>query len=322
MPNKFGKYPVSSAVKQYLAATRKYYAPSTDVERTRKLKYIVKALDNLGIPHNPANVTSRDVIIFLDWMDAKKVGNAHKRRLMRYLRDYLAYYDNDIVSLMIAKKQVRVPAEISKDIRSLTLETVQFLHEVTKNMAGWDGTVARFITMAYPFTGLRPSELRTLRYMDLDQADWTIRVSHPKGEGVYGQNRRAVILPQAIPAFKEYLQERTEYLREHGESVNFESLIPYNGREGLTYWGTSQLNILKIEIEKLAGIKFKIKDYRATFCQLAIDKGADLTAVSKMMGHKTTVTTETYYGRIRDDSAIRELRRAFTEPDVLCLIHS
>ena len=58
----------------------------------------------------------------------------------------------------------------------------------------------------------------------------------------------------------------------------------------------------------------EIKDYRATFCQLAIDKGADLQAVSKMMGHNTTVTTETYYGRIQDDTAIQEIERAFTEP--------
>jgi integrase len=320
LPNKFGRYPVSSAVKKYLEATRKYYAPSTQKERARKTKYIARILGELGISNNPQDVTNRDVIKFLDWMDDMKLGNAHKRRLLRYFRDYLAYYDNDIVSLMISKKQVRVPSEISKDIRSMTQETVLFLHEATKNMTGWRGTIARFITMAYPYTGLRPSELRTLKYEDLDQADWTIRVSHPKGEGVYGQNRRAVILPQAIPAFKEFLQERADYLKGQGKSVNTEPLIPYMGRYGLTYWGSSQLNILKMDIEKLAGVKFKTKDYRATFCQMAIDKGAELPAVSKMMGHKTTMTTEAYYGRIRDDSAIQELRRAFKEPDVLSLI--
>ncbi len=317
LPNPFGKYPVSSAVKQYLEATRKYYAPSTQMERTRKTKYIVRVLGELGVPTNPAKVKSQDIITFKDWMDDKKLGNAHKRRLLRYFGDYLAYYDNDVVSLMKSKKQIRVPAEIPKDIRSMTQEAVQFLHEVTKGMTGWNGAVAQFITMAYPYTGLRPSELRTLRYEDLDQRDWTIRVSHPKGEGVYGQNRRAVILPQAIPAFKEFLVERAQYLQDNGETVNFEPLIPYKGLWGLTYWGSAQLNILKIKIENMAGMKFKIKDYRATFCQLAIDKGADLTAVSKMMGHKTTTTTESFYGRIRDDSAIRELRRAFTEPNTV-----
>ena len=131
------------------------------------------------------------------------------------------------------------------------------------------------------------------------------------------------ILPSNTCGFcheaKEFLRERALYLQDNEETANFEPLIPYKGLWGLTYWGSSQLNLLKIEIEELAGMKFKIKDYRATFCQLAIDKGANLTAVSKMMGHKTTITTESYYGRIRDDSAIRELRRVFTEPDTVSI---
>ena len=64
-----------------------------------------------------------------------------------------------------------------------------------------------------------------------------------------------------------------------------------------------------------AGIKFKIKDYRSTFCQWLIDKGAQLEAVSKIMGHKTSVTTESYYGRIGNDTAISEIERVFMEPD-------
>lgn len=34
-------------------------------------------------------------------------------------------------------------------------------------------------------------------------------------------------------------------------------------------------------------------------------------AVSKVMGHKTTRTTESYYGRIRDMDAIQEIERVF-----------
>jgi site-specific recombinase XerD len=58
-----------------------------------------------------------------------------------------------------------------------------------------------------------------------------------------------------------------------------------------------------------SGINFRWKDYRSSFCQMAIDKGAELQAVSKVMGHSTTATTESYYGRIKDTDAIREIER-------------
>ena len=70
-------------------------------------------------------------------------------------------------------------------------------------------------------------------------------------------------------------------------------------------------NEIKRKINIHAGIYFRWKDYRSSFCQLAIDKGAELQAVSKVMGHKTSATTESYYGRIRDMDAILEIERVF-----------
>ncbi|MDD1767144.1 MAG: hypothetical protein LUQ27_01065, partial [Methanomassiliicoccales archaeon] len=45
---------------------------------------------------------------------------------------------------------------------------------------------------------------------------------------------------------------------------------------------------------------------RRTYGQKAIDEGLNLDAVSILMGHKTTKTTETYYCRKRPETAIRE----------------
>ena len=45
-----------------------------------------------------------------------------------------------------------------------------------------------------------------------------------------------------------------------------------------------------------------------TFGQRAIDNGASIQAVSRCMRHKTTVTTERYYARMRPEDAMREVR--------------
>ena len=310
--NPFGKYPTSSALSKYLLETKQYYAPSTNEERTRKSKYICKTMTVvLKAPPSPRNVKEEHIRAFMAWMEQKGLGNATQRR---YLRDYLAYYGNDVVSKMLGRRQIRIPSDIPPEIRSLSAETVRLIHEMSKSMEGWEGVMLRFITLAYPYTGLRPSELRTMKFEDVNLESWTLTVSHPKGENKYGKKRRIGILPILKPVFKTFLMERKLFLEEHGETETFEALIPYNGRYGLDYWSMQELNKTKQKIQKLSGINFKIKDYRATFCQLAIDKGADLQAVSKMMGHNTTVTTETYYGRIQDDTAIQEIERAFTEP--------
>lgn len=315
MPNKFGKYPLSSSMKKYLQATQRFYAPITQRGRERKLKHICKTMANeLGASSSPHKITEQDIINFMDWMDRRRIANATQRKYLRFLRDYLAFFENDVVSKMVSRRMIRYPKDVPGEVRSLSLETVKFIHEITLGMDGWKGVVARFITIAYPYTGLRPSELRTMEYKDIDTASWTLVVSHPKGESLYGKKRRIGILPALRPAFKEFLMERKCFLEEHGETEDFEALIPYFGRKGLEYWGSQQMYNLKAKIEERAGIKFKFKDYRSSFCQIAIDLGADLSAVSKIMGHKTSVTTERYYGRIRDDTAIKELERAFAEP--------
>jgi len=322
MPNKFGKYPVSSAVKRYIESKKHFYAPITLKERQRKIRHMMDVMVQLGAPESPLNIAQKDILNYLVWMDKQKLSSATQQKYIQYLRDYLQFYDNDLITPMTTKNLIRLPQTPLKEIKTLSKETIAKIHDSTKDMDGWEGIVARFITLAYPYTGLRPSELRTMEYKDINLTNWTLVVSHPKGEGRYGLHRRIGILPPIREAFTEYLAERKQFLIEHGLTEDFEALIPYSGRDGIGYWPHQKMIDLKSVIERKAKIKFKIKDYRSSFCQLAIDLGADLQAVSKAMGHKSSNTTEHYYGRIRDDSAIAEIERAFMEPKVQSLVHS
>ena len=246
--------------------------------------------------------------------DRREIANTTQRKYIRFLRDYLAFYENDVVTMMINRKMIRYPKDVPVEVRSLSLENVKLIHRATQGMDAWEGGVARFITIAYPYTGMRPSELRTMEYRDVDTKNWTLKVSHPKGESLYGKKRRIGILPVLRPAFEVFLKERKDFLEKHGETEDFEALIPFKGRNGIDCWSDTMFNKVKANIEERAGISFKLKDYRASFCQIAIDLGAELPAVSKIMGHSTSTTTERYYGRIRDDTAIKEIERAFAEP--------
>jgi integrase len=322
MPNQYGAYPHIAAVNKYISETSTGYASNTQAERRRKVLNIVKTLVSQGAPKDPAKINEDNIRTWYTSMEARGLKVSHLRKMVRYLTEYLEYYENNVLKRMKVKRQIRVPKDTAKEIQSLSRASVKQIHEATLDMLGWDGEVAQLITLLYPCTGTRPTELRTLKYGDLNQNDWTITVSHPKGEATYGNNRKILILPQAIQVLKKYLLARRYYLMDHDESEGFEALIPNFKRKTMSYWTYGQFENLKMVIESRSGIEFKTKDYRATFCQWAIDDGVPLQAVSKAMGHASSRTTELYYGRIRDDSAIQEFRRVYPMEPEISQIHS
>jgi len=63
---------------------------------------------------------------------------------------------------------------------------------------------------------------------------------------------------------------------------------------------------VKLELERLSGVKFKLKDLRALFCQTYIDQGIRTDKVSQAMRHSSTAVTERYYGRIKSEHAFQD----------------
>ncbi|MFA5787900.1 MAG: hypothetical protein WDA71_13135 [Actinomycetota bacterium] len=73
---------------------------------------------------------------------------------------------------------------------------------------------------------------------------------------------------------------------------------------------------LKGRLERESGVQFHLKTFRSTFAQMAKDRNVSIEAVSRALGHRTTRTTEIYYGRMRTESALAEFERAFAVPEV------
>lgn len=306
--NPYGKYPIASQIKKFNEETSGYYAEKTQKERRRKITRICNRIVELGAPNNALKWQKKDILRWKDDIDIT-LDNATRRKYWRILRDFLNFYDVKIVERMFFRKEIRMPRSPPKEITTLDEKIIWKIHRATYDMVGWEGDIARFLTVAYPFTGLRPSELRTIYFADVNQDDWTLKVSNPKGADLYGVKRTVGIPPVIKMEFTRFIEARRRYLDSEGMDESFQWLIPYKGRNGLTHWPEGNWNDIKRSVTAFSGIYFKWKDYRSSFCQLAIDKGANLQAVSKVMGHKTSATTESYYGRIRDLDAIKEIDR-------------
>lgn len=85
------------------------------------------------------------------------------------------------------------------------------------------------------------------------------------------------------------------------------------GRDGLySQQGFSKLRLI---VQKETGIIFDGRATRRTYGQSGIDQGVPLDAISRMLGHSSTKTTEKYYCRKSNDAAIAEARRIWeTQP--------
>ncbi|MBQ9689917.1 MAG: site-specific integrase, partial [Candidatus Methanomethylophilaceae archaeon] len=75
-------------------------------------------------------------------------------------------------------------------------------------------------------------------------------------------------------------------------------------KDGHGFMSGNSVRKAKKLLEQDLGIKFDIRDCRRAFGQHYLDNDAELEDVSKLMGHKTTQTTETYYCGRRISKAI------------------
>lgn len=59
---------------------------------------------------------------------------------------------------------------------------------------------------------------------------------------------------------------------------------------------------------------FSLKTFRASFCQMNIDRDPSLISdVSYAMGHSSTRTTDAFYGRIKQDQALERIQRVWEQ---------
>lgn len=304
---------------------RAYYRPLTLEQMRRDLAVIESDLRALKRERhiettNPQRLGETEVAQLLLRWQARPARNgmpldpATQAHYLNTLANLAGWCGNPVLDIMRKRRHVRFPKQIAKPIAVLDAEDLERLRRAADAVPGWNGTVARFLVVFLPGTGLRPKEIRLARLADLDPERWTLSVLHPKGEGSWAApGSDAPILPFARDAVREFLEERRTFLA----GADHDALIPYRRFDGtLDYWPAAMLRKLKAEIACLSGVRFSLKTFRATFAQMAKDKGARIEAVSRALRHGSTKTTERFYARIRSEDAFRELERAFETPEV------
>jgi len=307
-----GRRPFSGAVKEYMTSRKGIIAETTYVEEDRKLRYIERTLEQLRHEKkirttDPRLLQRTDIQAYLEWMKAKGLDPETKAKYLNLLNGVCSYYGNYTLQQM--KRDIKsLTKRPRKPIHWLNEDDLSRIQECAKTIGGWTGEVCQFLVAFYPATGVRPSELRLAWVEDVDIKEWTFFVRFPKGLGSYGEQRTVCILPQAREATLKYLLARERRLKEKG-LVGVRALIPT--QEGKPY-ASGRFRAMKSKVEDLAGVKFRLKDFRSTFAtQSAMIDPNLIPDVSAALGHTNLETTQRFYAQMDRGNAVRRLEDAW-----------
>ena len=224
-PRKVARQPFLIAVKRFLEAPeiQAYYRTSTLDRYGRDLRKIGRDLWRLRRAGRlqstqPESLMWADLcVVIQDWKQTPTssglpidVETLNKR--LDVLAAFLGWLGNSCIDVAKQRKLYRRPVAPQKDIRTLSDDELALLRRGAEAMEGWWGSVARFLVVILPATGLRPSEIRQARLTDINMTAMSIVVAHPKGEGSYGRQREVPIDSGARRAILDFLADREAFL--------------------------------------------------------------------------------------------------------------
>ncbi|MFM8473736.1 MAG: tyrosine recombinase XerC [Candidatus Kapaibacterium sp.] len=275
-----------SAVDQFLryCSTEKGYSPHTVDRYRHTLSLFCAFIDEwLGSGTEPDALRLNDVRPFLGWLHDRGLANRTIRLHVSALRSFFTYClragiisANPAALLVVPKSEKRLPTFLQAT-------------EVADMMDRFDRTTvvgcrdAALTELLYG-SGLRISEALSLRTDSIDERRSTVRVT---GKG--GKQRIVPVGGKSMQAIRDYLGMRSGM---KDAAVRTAMFLTTKG----TPLGASQAwRIIHRAMEGITESRQKSPHVlRHSFATHLIDNGADLQAVSDMLGHASLSTTQIY----------------------------
>jgi len=320
-----GRFPFSGGIRYYEARRSAKYSKSTMEENVRKLRMFARIFEDLkkrGLVRStdPRTIDSYDVEAFLEYMKEIKLAMNTKVKYANVLESYLVTFGNFTIGAMKRTADWPLTRDDDGEVFSLEVEDVQAIfdtldaYEPTSVTKLWHKIVITGVITIMFGTAIRPKEIFDAKVKDihLEEGNNAFYIEHPKGEESWGRREWIpIIRGDMIERIKMFLIEREQFLKAHGFPnsqylfINFRTGQPFTGKA---------IRRMKAEIEKISGVKFKLKDFRATYVTLTTQDDMDrLKNVSVQLRHKSVKTTEGYYLRLRRMRAQKKIANVWEE---------
>ena len=245
-------------------------------------------------------IKKKDILDFLQSLKLKKLKNKTKNRKIFALKRFYKF----LVSERFIKKNPvdKVDALKSEYTLSITLTSDQIqkiLKYVSKKNKNYFDIRSNLIIELLCSTGIRVSELISIKTNEIDLRNKTIRINPPEqiGNAILGKKsgkERIVFFGESTKkVIENYLEIREIFLKQRKNDSPW--LFPSNKPEVcLTRRRVLQIthNLAdKIKIDKNL---MHPHSFRHAFANHLLNAGANIKVVQKLLGHESIITTQKY----------------------------
>ncbi|MBD6956312.1 MAG: site-specific tyrosine recombinase/integron integrase [Thermoplasmata archaeon] len=235
----------------------------------KEYRSIVKNFLNF-INKDPEDITQDDIEKYREYMAIEKKYSKQTIYLsMKALQVFFRYARrDDLTRLKAPKRSRKLPNYLNEnEMRSL-------LESSKSNIRDYA------IIMVLAYSGIRVSELCSLRIEDVDFSENVIHVKSGKGD----KDRMVVVDSRVMEVLKEYLRNEKR-------------------NEGYVFMSRKRTRITPTHVERIvryyagkAGINKKVTPHviRHTFATALLRNGADIRFIQQILGHSSVATTQIY----------------------------
>jgi len=230
-----------------------------------------------------ANIKEADIRPFLGWLDDKGLAKRSLRMKLAAVRSMFKFLvRSDVIShnptsLMASPK-------IDKKLPSFLQQSEAEELWAVFDMSSVRGRRDRALCELLYGSGLRLNEALQLNLGDIDMSSRTVRVL-----GKRNKERIVPVTKESITSIEAYAELRGQLAPSYNETALF------LGDRGKRLISVSAWRIVKRSLEPITeALRKSPHMLRHSFATHLLDNGADLSAVSDMLGHVSLSTTQIY----------------------------
>ncbi len=310
-----GKYPFKDFAEEYLQKAKTSFTDETYRNRERRYRrmnaFVVDLRERKLIStSSPKQFTEKDIEVILR-EDSQHHSPADMAHEINALNKLCKFCGNYVVEPCLDRNpELRPKHKNGKRRSSMSDETYRAILErgLSVDPADFMRIRAYALVLLCIDTGTRNKEIRLAEVGDIDTRAWTLDIIHVKGEATYGEERVVPIREEIRPVVERYLKARSKWLSD--SRCPSKALFPSDSSKDGFLCGNS-LRRMKDLVQQDLQIRFDLRECRRTFGQRYIDQNLELSAVSVLMGHSSTRTTERFYGRQKNLMAIEKARETW-----------
>jgi site-specific recombinase XerD len=227
----------------------------------------------------PTRFSRGDIEGFMQYLAAQHMTGVTRVRKLAAIRKFFAFLEENSILAANPAHTVKGARREEKEPNILYKEQYKaLLYEASDNIRDYA------IIQTFLQTGIRLSELASLRAEDIDLEHRILTVRQGKGK----KDRQIPLVEDAVKALRNYLRYRNTELIVDDEIL----FLAKNG----TSLNVSTVKYTVAKYVKKAGIRKKVSVHtlRHTFGAHKADKNMSLATLQELMGHKKKETTLKY----------------------------